>query len=743
MKTKKYFMISALALLACSCQDDEQGGVQPTPGQEVQFGVSLEQSESRTVYGDRDGDAFPIYWENGDEVIVSSPECANNDGVGSATYKVNVGDNTTQNYATSLDKTGDTGVRWGDNTTESSNFYSFYPASHAELGSDYKTMTVTMPAQQDNNFVKEEGVTKIMVNPDMEACFMYASSTANSGETVNLKYIPLSTAIRFTLTGPESGTVGVSYVRIYAPQGEIIDGSFTLSFNGTDKPTLSPVNGRNYVTMNAADAETQGYLTLGPGESAELCAFLLIPQELEITNDWYMLIGTTDGIIFKKSLGALAGGNTTLVPGQVHYLPNLPALEEGEEWDPSNWMVNIQRNVYLSEISIPGSWNSLNSQYQTQSIQQQYNKGVRAFHLDTRWKEGPLGIGDPELAIANGGATNGQDGNRYMAYRSGAPTFDEALRQIVRKVESDEYMVVVCTFAQGSANYVYGTNLDGTNKVWIHKISEICNSDDFKDKIVDGSTLTPNSVVGDVLGKVIVIVNTYTSAVINDSRCLYMDVKMELDKNEFKNNNYLTKNLNYWDTQDGATGIKVLATHAQLTKDDGTTTDGNDDTGRGYEPTLLERKNKIENILSQSKQNYSDLANYAHDTWMYIGCGGYVPEDNNEPVRSYFFNYMAQKVGAMDTEGYYPIGLVFFNEVESDYDRTGSLLGGTSLVQNILEMNNKYRKAYDPHRSPVDGTDIEGNLGGGGNRVVQSAAPGYSSGMTDNSTNAISWTRCR
>lgn len=49
MKTKKYFMISALALLACSCRDEEQGGVQPTPGQEVQFGASLEQSESRTI----------------------------------------------------------------------------------------------------------------------------------------------------------------------------------------------------------------------------------------------------------------------------------------------------------------------------------------------------------------------------------------------------------------------------------------------------------------------------------------------------------------------------------------------------------------------------------------------------------------------------------------------------------------------------------------------------------------------
>lgn len=739
MKTKKYFIIPFLAFLACSCQDEEQGSIQPTPGQDVQFGASLEKTATRTIYGDKANDAFPIYWVNGDEVIVCSPECADEGGVGSATYKVNVGENTTQNYATSLDKTGEIGVRWGDNTI--GNFYSFYPASRAVLGGDYKTMTVTMPTQQDNNIVGEEtaeGVKKIKVNPDMRACFMYAKQTANSGETVNLQYIPLSTAIRFTLEGPSSGEVGVSYVRIYAPEGTVIDGSFTLDYSGTGKPALSTVNGRNYVTMNAADPVTKEYLTLGPNESAELCAFLLIPKEMTITNDWYMLIGTTDGQIFKKSLGVLAnsGGNSTLVPGQVHYLPSLPKLEAGGAWVPTNWMVNIQRNVYLSEISIPGSWNSLNSEYQTQSISQQYQKGVRAFHLDTRWKKPVLVWEQPELAIANGGLSVGDDGDRYMAALSGAPTFDTALGQIVNNVKADEYMVVVCTFAQGSANYVYGTNTDGTNKVWIHKISEICNK--YDGKIVDGSTLTPNTVVGDVLGKVIVIVNTYTSATINDSKCLYMNVRKELDKDEFKNNPYLTRNLNFWDTQNGASGIKVFATHAQLTKNDTQTTTGNDDSGRGYEPTLLERKNKVDAILNQSKQNYSDLANYAHDTWMYIGLGGYVSGDNNEPVRSYFFDYMAGKVAAMDTEGYYPVGIVYFNEVENDYDSEGNVLGGTSLIQNILEMNNKYRKAYNPSLSPVDGKPL-----GGGTNTVQSAAPGYSSGMKDNHTDAIDWTRCR
>ena len=157
MKTTKYFIISALALLAFSCQDDEVGGeVQSANGEEVQFGAALDESvSSRTIYGDETATGFPIYWANGDKVIVSSPEAAS--GFQSATYQVGV-KSATQNYASTFEKIGDTGVRWGDGATGT--FYSMYPAHDATngapvgaqiSGNSYSTYTVTMPAQQDNN----------------------------------------------------------------------------------------------------------------------------------------------------------------------------------------------------------------------------------------------------------------------------------------------------------------------------------------------------------------------------------------------------------------------------------------------------------------------------------------------------------------------------------------------------------------------------------------------------------------
>ena len=747
MKTKKYFMISALVLLACSCQDEEQGSVQPTPGQDVQFGVTLEQNSSRTIYGTETDTGFPIYWVEGDEVLVFSPECANAGGVGSANYKVHV-ESETQNYASSLDKTGEIGVRWGNNGT--GNFYSVYPvsSSYTKLGSDYKTVTLTMPAQQDNNIVTENG--KKIIRSDMRSCFMYAeTSGVKSGETVNLKYKPLSTAIRFTLTGPQTGNpVTITYVRIYAPSGTYISGTYNvdLSTATDDKlPTMTVVNGtgRNYVTMNAADASTGAYLTLAHGETIEMNAFLLIAQNTKMTDDWYIEIGTSSGISYKKYLDTSVSDDArTLVPGMVHRLSQALPPITSDEWSATNWMANLQRNVYLSEISIPGTWYSRHSEYQPVSndLKAQYNIGVRAFHLDTRWRASrPLGIGwhvEDLGVVDDDNHTIYRDGtgvvtpDKYLS--TGAPTFESCLEDITSCIQPDEYMVVICTFAQGSGNYEYETG-----KNWIHKISEVCSMDKFKETVIEASSLNQNSTVADVEGKVIVIVNTFTESTVSDSKCFFMNVPISQSSDRFQDNNYYKEDLKY----DNITpsGITVYGTHAQQTaalNESGFTVD--DGSIKYYVPTISERETMAGEILDWSKDNYSNRDNYSHSIWMYLGMGGYIQQsggDNYDIVPTQLNGFIAKRVENMYTSNsYYPIGIILMDNLAAANLPTLNY----GLAQSILEMNNKYRKAYDPNRSPVDGSYINGT----GN-TVQSAAPGYSSGMKDNQTDAIGWTRCR
>ena len=728
MNTKKtIFLMSALALLACSCQDDEMTSKQPAaaPGEEVRFGGMLgDGATTRTIYGKEDDNGFPIYWVNGDKVLVASPDCAQNGGVGSATYAISV-DGNQQNYATSMDKTGEIGVRWGDNPTGT--FYSIYPASNnTSFNSGLTSARFTVTTQQNNTWNPADNT----VSPDMSACFMYAKTEGvNAGEDVNLAYKPLSTAVRFTVNGPTTGDpITISYIRLYAPQGTALSGTFDVDFTQVDAdgmPKVSAVSGRtfNYASMNAATS-SGSYLTLGH-ESADVQLFFLLEDEITMDENWYIVIATADGRLFKKNLTAKDGGNLTLKPGQIHKLPGMPALTQAGEWDVSNWMVNIQRNVYLSEISIPGSWNSLNPDFQGEnpSITDQYNAGVRAFHLDTRWIAAWNILTyhcTGELGIANGGDTYPLvgGGDKYMQ-EGACPTFADALSEITSKVQPDEYMVVYCTFAQGSA--VYGD--------WRAEIAEACANNDA---VIDARTLDANSTVADVLGRVIVIVSTYTEGGVQ-SKTFFTDMRNELDE-EYANTDYLVRPLTY--NNNTSSGISLYATYAQITNN------GNGATGttgdRGYEPTLTERQTKCENLLNWSQTNYS-TGNFQHNAWIYMGLGGYVDDrgENYAAVNNRLIPWLNGKLTEMENNGaYYPVGIVFMNNVLNN--RQGTTVDITQTVRDILLLNNRYRKAYDPNRSPVDGANINGS----GSRV-QSAAPGYSSGMTDNQTDAIGWTRIR
>ena len=320
-----------------------------------------------------------------------------------------------------------------------------------------------------------------------------------------------------------------------------------------------------------------------------------------------------------------------------------------------------------------------------------------------------------DLGIANGGDTHnvdGDDGVEGKCMTQDAPSFVEALGQITDNVKEDEYMVVICTFAQGSTKH----------GDWRQEISDACANNE---KVIDASTLGPNTVVGDVLGKVIVMVNTFTEGEVADSKCLYFNMGMTLIQSEFTSQPYYQIPI-LSDCID-PTNITLYGTHAQIT------TDGNSyyNDERGYVPSIEDRKVKIQNIWDWSKDNYAKET-FDHNAWLYLGLGGYIPgrggifgtDDDPTTVGEQFGSWLTETVNSMETNAdYYPMGMVLINHANT-YSTT---------VRNILLMNNKYRKAYNPDLSPVTGKPIDGG--------VQSAAPGYSSGMTDNNTNAIGWTK--
>lgn len=746
MRTHDYLLgLSLLALVACN-QENMPERPTPTPGAEVKFGVSLNKTDvTRTIYGEENNNAFPIYWVQGDKVLVTSPQCLN--GRNTAQYKVSV-KNATQNYATSLDKTGAAGVQWGQDPT--ADFYSVYPADHASVQGT--TFSLTMPnVQRDTLDLYDDKDVKAYA--DMNACFMGAvSKGVHNGSVVNLTYTPLSTAIRFTLHGPSAAEgqtdseVIISKVVLKATQP--IAGDFTVDMS-TPEPTVK-LGSKTYneITLYTYYASTGGHLTLGLNDAVELNAFVIPHENLAVNPDWKLEVTTAEGTVYTTPLGGTGDGK--LKPGMIHRfkgdLPNLPAPTT--DWDPSNWMINVPRNVYLSEISIPGSWNSLNDDYQDvngfteekckAAIDAQYKAGVRAFHIDTRWTPtSDPRVGDnfllsaPEierLGTAVGGRTNNYGGKKLT--KKDNLSFANALEYIASHVQPNEYMIVFCTLAQKS--------YEKTEGGWMQAVSDACAADD---KIIDARTISANTVVGDVLGKVIVIVNCAKDPktignLPTGSKCLFTYTPLELNEDRYKTLPYCTGAI----VNCADASLNMYSAQAQIMASPMDAADGYTVSGRGYAPTWEQRKQKTENILKWSLDNFQKT-DYAHCDWLYNGLGGYlctsggdeVPDSQKKVAKELNLwidskmKLMAAKPTGEQTP-YYPVGLVLMNYVtDATY--------GVPVVKGILSHNNKFRKAYDPDKDPLDPSN------NGSSSDVNSAAPGYNSGMKDNGTDAIGWTR--
>ena len=722
MKKIHIYIISLLVAFASVGCTDEVVQTKESYGEigdEVQFGLSLN-GLSRTIYGPEENNAFPIYWVNGDKVTVYSPQCL--EGKKNAEYKVTVPEGRKQNYATSLDKIGANGVQWGN---EDANFYSLYPSGQYTLSKDGKlAQNVKIGYSQDVLLVGNGPELKNMTD-----CLMFAKAeNVPVGETVNLNYKPLATAIMITLSVDAASAEDfvIQAVNVTAPtvndQPVNIVGEFNVDiatggFVDWVQDAAGKVKASNTVKLQLSDHATGAFPTIynnaSKGATSLTIPVFIAPRTGLTIEGWKFEIVTNKGA-FTKTIK----DKDAIKAGMVHKLtlPKLSVTATTDEWDVSNWMVNIPRNVYLSEVSIPGSWNTINSDYQSNTtIDGQYAVGVRAFHLDTRWRTnttseifGYVGGTINGLSVA-GSAESAKYTQGDRVVKGNGKTFAEYLKQITDNIIDEsgnpkqEYMVVMCTFAQDSYNYT-----DANGKNWVDAISDACAANSY---VYDAKNLNSYTVVGDVIGKVIVIVNMEgaVTTVPSGSKCLFVDMPLTLTSNLFGSElNDNNKGLIYKgsaNTTAAASDIEMYHTQAQISIAGDTYTGTNDRSnvmGRGFAPTFGERKTVANNILDWSKNNYG-TENYQHNKWIYLGLGGYYShlssgswvetKGSNATVASNFNTWINGKVTEMATipEGatakipYYPVGIVLMN-LTNDY---------TTAVKNILTLNQKYRLQFN------------------------------------------------
>lgn len=726
-----------MAFAVASCAEDEiiENNNSGKPGDEVQFGLSLQ--NSRTIYGPEGASSFPIYWSQGDKILVASPQCSRKEAEYGVTPIAG------QSYAEALTRTGDAGVQWGSTDAD---FYSIYPSTGASwetISVDNVTAKLNISSMQSANLVLDNGTYRAA---DMDNVIMYARKAGvENGTTVNLQYTPYSTVLEFQLTIAANkdtegnttdkwGSVKVMSMTLTAPEDKDIAGDFTLEFNGDNAPVIT-ANGNN---TNSIKMEFATQPMLDKTNQTLKAKLALIPiNGIDNLDGWTVSFEVLEGTdtntkIYKKELDGIG---KALAPGLIHKV-TLPSISSETAWEPDMdaWITQLYdyKNIYLTELSLPGAWYAgapTKDGYQsTADITTLWNAGVRAFAVECRSWSTRVGA-NPTAVVVSGTGRNSTGGGAYVDPIFGSATkIRNVIKDVASAINEDEFGVLILSYADGGE----AGHRTSDHQYFINGIkTEISNSgEDAIAKIYSGE-ITSETTVQDVLGKLIIKINVDD----NLTKSSYAG-----DANMFISYNPFLQQLKPAEGQTSVDYTKVLFSKLYCKEwDDSyrvtTTVNATDflwcfssanrtqvDTGTNTTiPTYAQRKTALGQMMEHSKE-YAE----SHNIWFYFNAGGTQTtsaSDDNTSATSFAtaMNPWLLKLiqlkanGGTDTEGIFgeinayvesdpsPLGIVMFNQC------TSATYNGPSIISEIVYMNNKAKlKRYNPNPNP----DNNGQGGG-------------------------------
>ena len=372
------------ALMGCS---DDNGTAQKVKvGDPIRFAASTNDG-TRTSYGDLADGKYPVYWENNDKVKIFCPQAQSSQD---ATYTVT---GVTSGSQTIYELTGSNLMNWGAEDTH--HFYTFYPADRVESCID-NVITATVP--------REQHVTAVQDGNNWTACNMdyalmvghttYKRSEATDETIIRLPFAPITTALDIEVEAPKSGTsIVVSSITIANPKGqtanrEALSGKFTYNVTNvqTDNDQWQQVSVTDGSSIVRVVLDNPITLVSGSNQTLKVTAFLLpeVPKQLRVLINGQQDVTNGATITPAKSIDNVSSRKKT--PVKLGSLPN------NATFSYETWMANLADNVYLSQISMPGTHDAgaykagsgLNaaSQTQTLDIESQLNVGIRV--LDFR-----------------------------------------------------------------------------------------------------------------------------------------------------------------------------------------------------------------------------------------------------------------------------------------------------------------------------------------------------------------------
>jgi len=282
-------------------------------------------------------------------------------------------------------------------------------------------------SSQYNNSTVTGNPKTIYGMPDMNAAVMVARKTMTAeefGQPVPLQFNVLADVLDITLNGPVTpNTLGgneaglkADYIQIQAVTIEavkvngskideyeiddnlIISGSFDLNMSqeAADAGTMvdkSTISGNSTVQLQTSMTNADGgvyYPTLFVrGESHEYDALdhlrlraFLIPGQItgENLGQLRVHLQTNCGDFYQ-----MLNNDSNFATGMIYPVKFGYFLTRGMDFNLASWIGQLNPDIYISELSIPGAWHAANSLYQgNATLKEMYDAGIRAFEVHTK-----------------------------------------------------------------------------------------------------------------------------------------------------------------------------------------------------------------------------------------------------------------------------------------------------------------------------------------------------------------------
>lgn len=501
------FTLSLMIIGLASCVNDNVTGGKPLPkGTEFDFGTTVDANLSRTYYDPADvanpnATYWKIFWNYQDpldQVYIYSPQAMT--GRQQAAYTVH---GVKDQYSATATKNSEIGIQLSDANTY--DFYGMYPAQNVKANSGSGcSLSATMPIFQTASTTEimnsEINVGNLETTADMNSALMIAKeagfmpSTQNNAK-VDLQFEPFASMLNVTVNGVEQTNLQhkVLITSIIIEADAPIAGDFTYNYD--TKAITFGENPSNFIEINKKFKDAAGHqigVPMGPDSKLNVRAFMIPNPNVKSLK---VKVVTSAAQTLTKTLNM-----TNFKNSQIHFA-KLPKINASNlQFDYKIWLSQLDPNIYLSEISMPGS--ALTFSYkltddlqrtQTLNLTEQFENGIRVFqfHVNTVNQTSTYDGGSTSVGIAlPDGTPMEKDGGGYWTIED----VINALHSEMKGLHKDEFCVVAISDWLANPSTKNMTTLYNRLNAVLNKAGE---------KGLVATNVNPNTTIADVKGKVI------------------------------------------------------------------------------------------------------------------------------------------------------------------------------------------------------------------------------------------------